>query len=93
MFTKPLIKQPVTISDFSADMASINRLLAAAAISSRFRSNLLADPENALNAGFGGEYFPLSQRTQNLLISVRASTLPDFVRELDEKLSYRLHIS
>jgi hypothetical protein len=93
MFTKPLIKQPVTISDFSADMASINRLLAAAAISSHFRSSLLADPGNALKTGFGGEYFPLSQQTQNLLISVQASTLPDFVRKLDEKLPYRLHIS
>jgi hypothetical protein len=93
MFTKPLIKQPVTISDFSADMTSINRLLAAAAISPRFRSNLLADPCNALKTGFGGEYFPLSQQTQNLLTSIQASTLPDFVRKLDEKLSYRLHIS
>ena len=93
MFTKPLVRQPVTISDFSADMISINRLLAAAAISPRFRSSLLADPGRALKVGFGGEYFPLSQQTQSLLISVQASTLPDFVRELDEKLSYRLHIS
>ena len=93
MLTKPLVKQSATISDLSADMASINRLLAAAAISARFRSSLLTDPGNALKTGFGGEYFPLSQRTQNLLISVQAATLPDFVRELDEKLSYRLHIS
>ena len=93
MFTKPLIKQPVTISDFSADMTSINRLLVAAAISPRFRSSLLADPGSALKAGFGGEYFPFSQQTQNLLISIQASTLPDFVSKLDEKLSYRLHIS
>ena len=93
MFTKPLIKQPVTISDFSADMASINRLLVAAAINPRFRSRLLTNPGNALQTGFGGEYFPLSQQTQNLLISVQATTLPDFVRKLDEKLSYRLHIS
>jgi hypothetical protein len=93
MFTKPLVKQSVTVPDLSADMASINRLLAAAAISPRFRSHLLADPGNALKSGFGGEYFPLSQPTQNLLVSVQASTLPDFVRKLDEKLSYRLHIS
>lgn len=93
MFTKPLVKQPVTISDLSADIASINRLLAAAAISPRFRSSLLTDPGNALKTGFGGEYFPLSQPTRNLLISVQASNLPDFVRKLDKKLSYRLHIS
>jgi len=93
MFTKPLVKQSVTISDLSTDMVSINRLLAAAAISPRFRSSLLANPGNALKTGFGGEYFPLSQPTRNLLVSVQASTLPDFVRKLDEKLSYRLHIS
>ena len=93
MFTKPLVKSPVTISDFSEDIASINRVLVAAAISPRFRTNLLENPEQALKAGFGGENFPLSNQTQKLLNSIQASTLPDFVRKLDEKLSYRLHLS
>jgi len=74
-------------------MASINRLLAAAAISPRFRSRLLADPGQALKAGFGGEYFPLSQPVREMLISIQASTMPDFVCKLDKKLPYRLHVS
>lgn len=93
MFTKPLVKQPIAISDSSEDMASINRLLVAAAISPRFRASLLINPEQALKAGFGGEYFPLSHQTLKLLSSIQASTLPDFVRKMDEKLSYRLHVS
>jgi len=93
MFTKPLVQTSVKISDSSEDLTSINRLLAAAAISPRFRDRFLADPGQALNAGFGGEHFPLSQPTRNLLISIQASTMPDFIRKLDEKLSYRLRVS
>jgi hypothetical protein len=93
MYTKPLIQPTVITSDLSKDMASINRLLAAAAINPRFRARLLADPGQALKAGFGGEHFPLSQPTRELMISIQASTMPDFVRKLDEKLSYCLYVS
>jgi len=93
MFTKPLVQPSIAITDSSKDMASINRLLAAAAISPRFRSRLLADPGQALKAGFGGEYFPLSQPVREMLISIQASTMPDFVCKLDKKLPYRLHVS
>ena len=93
MYTKPLVQSSIKISNASEDMASINRLLAAAAISPRFRDGLLANPGQALKAGFGGEQFPLSHPAQELLTSIHASTMPDFVRKLDEKLAYRLHIS
>jgi hypothetical protein len=93
MYTKPLVQPSVVTSELSKDMTSINRLLAAAAISPRFRARLLTDPGQALRAGFGGEHFPISQHTRDKLISIQADTLPDFVRKLDEKLSYRLHIS
>ncbi|MEW5828776.1 MAG: hypothetical protein AB1846_07785 [Chloroflexota bacterium] len=74
-------------------MSTINRLLAAAAISPRFCAGLLADPEHTLQAGFGGEYFPLSQPMMNLLGTIRAKTLSEFVYSLDEKLSHKLLIS
>ena len=93
MFTKPLVQPSIKVTDSSKDVASINRLLAAAAINPRFRSVLLADPGRALKAGFGGEQFPLSQPVQETLISIQASTMPDFVRKLDEKLPYRLFAS
>jgi hypothetical protein len=93
MFTKPLVQPSIAITDSSKDLASINRLLAAAAISPRFRSRLLADPGQALKTGFGGEQFPLSQPVRESLISIQAATMPDFVRKLDEKLSHRLDVS
>jgi hypothetical protein len=93
MYTKPLVRSSVVTSDLSEDLKTINRLLAAAAISPRFRTSLLSDPGRTIKAGFGGEHFPLSQPVQRQLVSIRAATLPDFVRKLDEKLSYRLHVS
>jgi hypothetical protein len=93
MYTKPLVQSSVVTSDLSKDLNSINRFLAAAAISPRFCASLLSDPGQAIRAGFGGEHFPLSKSAHKHVASVRASTLPDFVRKLDEKLSYRLHVS
>ena len=61
MFTKPLVQPSIAVTDSSRDISSINRLLAAAAISPRFRSRFLADPGQALKAGFGGEHFPFSR--------------------------------
>jgi hypothetical protein len=68
-------------------------MLVAAAISPRFCAGLLDNPEHALQNGYGGEYFPLSQTTMELLVSIRASTLSEFVSKLDEKLSFKLLVS
>lgn len=93
MFTKSLVQQPVKVSDSFDDISSINRLLAAAAINPHFKNRLLEDPKQAIKAGFGGEQFHLSQPALELLVSVQASTLSEFVYILDGKLSNRLHIS
>jgi len=90
MFTRQLTRQPITVLDEEAqDSSSINRLLAAAAISTRFRACLLSDPQQAIRAGFGGESFPFSQSTQHVLVSIKASSLPDFARQLEAKLRIR----
>ncbi len=93
MLTKPLVRHAIPALDTPRDLSSINRLLAAASVSPRFCAGLLANPEYALQSGFGGEYFPLSQPTKELMVSIRASTLSEFVSKLDEKLSYKLLIS
>ncbi|HEX5637665.1 MAG TPA: hypothetical protein VFY78_11295 [Gammaproteobacteria bacterium] len=90
MFTKPLTRQPIAIHDLSQDMSTIHRLLVAAAISQRFCATLLRDPGHAVRTGFGGEQFPISEKTLNLLTSINVSTLPDFVQQLDENLSKQL---
>ena len=92
MFTKPLVQPSIAVTDSSKDIASINRLLAAAAISPRFRSRLLADPGQAIQAGFGGEQFPLSRPVWETLISIQAASMPDFACKLNEKLPHRLRV-
>ncbi|RPJ28471.1 MAG: hypothetical protein EHM33_04390 [Chloroflexi bacterium] len=87
MFTKPLTRQPVATLETSKDTDSITRLLVAAAINPRFCVALLTDPQHALQAGFGGEGFPLSQTILDSLVSIRASTLPEFAFKLNEVLS------
>ncbi len=87
MFTKPLTRQPVAALATSKDTDSIGRLLMAAAINPRFCAALLTDPHRALQAGFGGEGFPLSQTTLDRLVLIRASTLPEFVCKLNEVLA------
>ena len=90
MFTKPLTRQPIADHDLSEDMSAIRRLLVAATISQRFCTVLLRDPAYAIRVGFGGEKFPLSETTLSQVTSIRVSTLPEFVQQLDENLSKRL---
>jgi hypothetical protein len=87
MFTKPLTHQSIATLDTSKDTDSITRLLVAAAINPRFCAVLLTNPQQALQAGFGGESFPLAQMTADKLVTIRAATLPEFVSRLNEVLS------
>jgi hypothetical protein len=90
MYTKPLIQQSIVSIDVSAELSTLRRLFVAAAISSQFCEALLGDPGATVRRGFGGERFLLSESTMNTLVSVRATTLPEFIHSLDEKLSNRL---
>ncbi len=87
MFTKPLTRHSVTTRDVSKDVDSISRLLVAAAINPNFCSRLLTNPHQALQAGFGGEGFPLSGPTLHAVTSIRASTLSELALKLNEILS------
>jgi hypothetical protein len=90
MHTKPLTRQSMTSLDMSSDLSAIRRLLVAAAISSRFCAGLLNDPEHAVRNGFGGEQFLVSDPTLRTMSSIRVSTLPEFIQQLDDALSNRL---
>ena len=90
MFTKPLTRQAIASPDLSKDMSAIRRLLVAAAISPRFCAGLLHDPGHTVQTGFGGEKFQISESTMSLLSSIRVSTLPEFIQQLDRDLSNKL---
>ena len=90
MFTKPLTRQTIATQDLSADLGALRRMLVAAAISPRFCAGLLRDPGYAVRSGFGGEQFQISDSTMSLLSSIRVSSLPEFVQQLDKNLSNKL---
>ena len=54
----------------------ISRLLAAATVSPVFAELLLDDPETALQQGYEGENFLLTQEERDLILSIRADSLP-----------------
>lgn len=90
MHTKPLVQKFNVVLSPVDDTATINRLLVAAAISPRFRASLLTDPISAIQAGFNGELFPLSETTRQIFSSIKAHNLQDFVLQLNEMSAYRL---
>ena len=93
MYTKPLTRQTVTTVDVTDDVNVIGRLLIAAAINPRFCAKLLNDPENAVRGGFGGEQFHITGETMKVIISIRESSLPGFIQQLDSSLGNRLLMS
>ena len=90
MFTKPLTHQSITTHDLSTDLNALNRLFVAAAINPRFCAGLLHDPATTVRKGFGGEQFQISESTMSMLASIRVSSLPEFIRQLDKNLSHQL---
>jgi hypothetical protein len=90
MFTKPLTRPSIATVDVSKDADSISRLLVAAAVNPKFCARLLADPRHAVKAGFAGEAFQVSPSTLNTLVSIRASSLPEFAHKLSEALAHPL---
>lgn len=63
-------------------LGGLNRLFAAAIVSSQFRETLLRAPKIALERGYLGQTFPLTRREQALILSIRAETLTDLARQV-----------
>ncbi len=87
MLVNQMIKHQVTVQKTRPERTEVNRLLAAALISSQFCSLLLKDPARALQQGFAGEQFMLSNDEHDFILSLHASSLQEFVARLCEHLS------
>ena len=61
-----------------------SRLLTAAVVNRRFRQMLLSDPGRALASGYGGEAFYLRSDEKESISRIRASSLEDFARQLNQ---------
>jgi hypothetical protein len=65
----------------SMDLAGFTSLFAVAIVNRDFRNLLLHDPKAALENGYLGEQFYLSDAEQNLLISIQADSLTDLAKQ------------
>jgi hypothetical protein len=93
MLVNQMISTPITVKRARVERAEVNRLLAAALISRQFCNLLLKDPARALQQGFAGEHFRLSNDEQDFILSVRAGSLQEFVADVCEHLSVRYTVA
>lgn len=70
----------------------LNKLMAAAVVSEAFRKLLLSEPEMALKQGYNGEQFHLTAEEQELILSIRASSLADFAQQLSLERTKETHL-
>jgi hypothetical protein len=82
MLTNQLFEQHVTVRKNHHDNSDLSRLLAAAVVSRHFCNLLLNDPASAISLGYAGEQFSLSAEEYDMVLSARASTLPEFAQHL-----------
>jgi hypothetical protein len=64
----------------------LNALFTAAVVSRSFREKLLRSPEQALQQGYLGKGFGLSQADAALIASHSATTLPELARQVVKTL-------
>ena len=69
------------LQDQTRDLAGFTTLFAVAIVNRNFRNLLLHDPKAALENGYLGEQFYLSDAEQNLLISIQANSLTDLAKQ------------
>jgi hypothetical protein len=60
----------------------MSRLITAAVVNRQFCNLLLANPAMALATGYNGEVFHLASEEQELVASIRATSLADFAKQL-----------
>jgi hypothetical protein len=60
----------------------LSRLLTAAVVNREFCNLLLANPTIAVETGYNGEPFDLAAEEQELILSIRATSLADFAEQL-----------
>lgn len=65
----------------------ISKVISAAVINKSFREMLLDHPGLALNQGFGGQNFYLTDDEKAVICSIKATNLSDFSRALTSYLN------
>jgi hypothetical protein len=83
---------PTLISPSLEDHHEISRLMAAAVVSPSFCQLLLVDPKQAIENGYQGETFTLSDSALYLLLFIHAESLADLSGQIAQALGMGLPI-
>ena len=91
MIQTQLYPQSVTVNaqPSAEDYLVYSRILAAAIVSPRFQTDLLTDPGSALQSGYQGETFQLSDDGWTWLLSKTTDSLPGLASQLVPTTSSR----
>ena len=76
----------VGLSSAAKVSPGLSRVFAAAVVNKQFCDMLLSDPHQALQKGYLGENFSLSKEEQDLIVSIRARSLPDLANQVNRSL-------
>jgi hypothetical protein len=95
MLTTQDLKYSVSmqVSPSMEEHLEISRLLAAAVVNPSFCDRLLVDPRSAIDDGYHGENFYLSDAERYSVLSIHADTLADFARQVIQACGLDLHPS
>jgi len=64
------------------NQTDLDRLVCAGVVDEQFRAALVRDPQCAVEEGFYGEVFHLTEAERLLLASIHATDFDEFVREI-----------
>ncbi len=81
---------PLMVSPSMEDHLELSRLLAAAIVNPSFCHLLLVDPKQAIDNGYQGETFLLSDATRYLLLLVHADSLVELAQQIAQTFSMGL---
>jgi hypothetical protein len=79
------------VSPSLEDNLEISRLLAAAVVNPSFCQQLLVDPKQAIEDGYQGETFLLSDAARYLLLLIRADSLVELAQQIARSFGLGLH--
>ena len=93
MMTTKELQFPVSLTDSPSleDHHELSRLLAAAVVSPPFCNLLIVDPIQAIENGYQGETFLLSDAERYLLLIIQADSLAELARQIAQ--TFRLGLS
>ncbi len=77
---------PRNLSSTPNNSSGLSRVFAAAVVNQQFRDMLLQDPSIALQRGYLGEPFSLSEEEEDLITSIRAHSLSDLAKQINHSL-------